>query len=467
MALQKPVGGGGGATTKPKPKTTTTKKNCQCGTTSSGNCKPCQDKKDTPKTSGSYKPGTSTTAKPTTTTPATTTSKTTVTTKPSTTASSATKVTADTAERKSKKKKSSGTARTGSADTMERKAMLDLLKKEEPVTTKKEEPVTTTVEKKPDYVFGSADRMEGQIIAATAQPGDIVGGPDRRLPNGGGVVDGVYIPPGIDFGALGGGQPVESPSLPLIPAVGNAPAATPIAATTPDLTPASGLPVTGTGLPADTGGTAAPGATGSNVEQTAKLYADALAALQQQYQTSQGNILDAITRMERDPYNKANAYAQMQVLSPTVAANPLAEYMAAAGMSGGQAAAAQNLAQAQADAYTRAMQNVQNIMSTSQQQANASRMADIGLVRTGATQDLESNLNMLRLGLEKERLGAVTGLQQRNLENEMAIRNALTSSISNIFAGQNVSPESILKLIESALAKLNMRNWTTLPLPGA
>lgn len=33
-------------------------------------------------------------------------------------------------------------------------------------------------------------------------PGGFVGGPDRRLPNGGGVVDGIYIPPGINWGAL-------------------------------------------------------------------------------------------------------------------------------------------------------------------------------------------------------------------------------------------------------------------------
>jgi hypothetical protein len=102
-------------------------------------------------------------------------------------------------------------------------------------------------------------------------------------------------------------------------------------------------------------------------------------------------------------------------------------------------------------------------MSTSQQQANLSRMADIGLIETGAQQDLESNLNMLRLGLERERLGALTGLQQRNLENDLQMRNAIASQISNIFSGQNVAPESILKLIEQALAKMNTNRWTGLP----
>jgi len=171
--------------------------------------------------------------------------------------------------------------------------------------------------------------------------------------------------------------------------------------------------------------------------------------------------------MRSDPYNTANAYAAMQILNPQVAANPVAEYMAAAGMSPGQAQAAQAMAQAEADAYRQAMQNVQNVMSTSQQQANASRMADIGLIETGATQDLESNLNMLRLGLEKERIGAVTGQQQTNLTNQMNMRNNIVKQITDIFAGQNVDPTSILKLIEAALAKINMNRWSSIPGMGS
>jgi len=37
----------------------------------------------------------------------------------------------------------------------------------------------------------------------TYQPGETIGGEDRSLPNGGGVVNGVYIPPGIDYTWLG------------------------------------------------------------------------------------------------------------------------------------------------------------------------------------------------------------------------------------------------------------------------
>lgn len=36
----------------------------------------------------------------------------------------------------------------------------------------------------------------------TWSPGQYVSGPDRKLSNGGAVVDGIYIPPGIDWGAL-------------------------------------------------------------------------------------------------------------------------------------------------------------------------------------------------------------------------------------------------------------------------
>lgn len=37
----------------------------------------------------------------------------------------------------------------------------------------------------------------------TYQPGQQIGGEDRVLPNGGAVVDGIYIPPGIDYAAIG------------------------------------------------------------------------------------------------------------------------------------------------------------------------------------------------------------------------------------------------------------------------
>ena len=229
--------------------------------------------------------------------------------------------------------------------------------------------------------------------------------------------------------------------------------------------PAAETPATFTPPSREGGGAAATAA--SNVDTLSKMYADALAELQRQYAMSQENIMASIGRMKADPYNTANAYAAMQILNPQVAANPVAEYMAAAGMSPGQAQAAQAMAQAEADAYRQAMQNVQNVMSTSQQQANLSRLADIGLIETGATQDLESNLNMLRLGLEKERIGAVSGLQQQNLQNQMNMRNNIASQISNIFSGQNVAPESILKLIEAALAKMNMNRWSTIPGMGA
>ena len=224
--------------------------------------------------------------------------------------------------------------------------------------------------------------------------------------------------------------------------------------------PKTTMPVDGGG-----GGASTP-APVSNTQAISDMYAQALTELQRQYGVSQENIMASIGRMRSDPYNTANAYANMQLADPRVAANPVAEYMAAAGMAPGQAEAAQQMAQAEADAYQRAIQNVQNIMSTSQQQANLSRLADIGLIETGATQDLESNLNMLRLGLEKEKIGAVTGQQQRNLEADMAMRNAIASQISSIFSGQDVAPESILKLIEQALAKINTNRWTNMPVPN-
>ena len=52
-----------------------------------------------------------------------------------------------------------------------------------------------TFPENPNYI----DPETGQVYA----PGAQIGGPDRTLPNGGAVVDGVYIPKGIDWGSLG------------------------------------------------------------------------------------------------------------------------------------------------------------------------------------------------------------------------------------------------------------------------
>lgn len=45
---------------------------------------------------------------------------------------------------------------------------------------------------------------------ATYQPGQQIGGEDRVLPNGGAVVDGIYIPPGIDYAAIGAAMQVPA-----------------------------------------------------------------------------------------------------------------------------------------------------------------------------------------------------------------------------------------------------------------
>lgn len=197
-----------------------------------------------------------------------------------------------------------------------------------------------------------------------------------------------------------------------------------------------------------------------NTEAISKYYQDALAALLAASTQAGQGIADSIARMQASPYNTANAYANLVAQAPTVAANPIAEYAAAAGISPGMAQQQVALSQAQGDAYTRAMQNAIDLMSTSQQQANASRLADIGLIETGAKQDLATNQQMLQLALEKARIGDITGLQQQNLQNELSLRNALTNQIASIFQGQNVAPESILKLIEEAFRRINTNQWS-------
>lgn len=197
----------------------------------------------------------------------------------------------------------------------------------------------------------------------------------------------------------------------------------------------------------------------SNVAELRAMYAKALAELQRQQGVAGQTIAESIARMQADPMNTANAYAQLQAIAPTVAANPVADYAAAAGLAPGVAQEAQRLATAEADAYRAAVENLNQTMRASQEAANQSRMADIGLIETGAKQDLANQANMLNLLLKQAEIGGVTNLQQKNLENEMSMRNALTSQISNIFSGQNVAPESILKLIEATMSKLNMSRW--------
>lgn len=66
-----------------------------------------------------------------------------------------------------------------------------------PLTSATNVPSTTGADKKQNDTF--TDPATG----ATYQPGQQVGGEDRTLPNGGAVVGGVYIPPGIDYTWLG------------------------------------------------------------------------------------------------------------------------------------------------------------------------------------------------------------------------------------------------------------------------
>ena len=40
---------------------------------------------------------------------------------------------------------------------------------------------------------------------ANLKPGSNIGGADRKLPNGGAVINGIYLPPGLNFGGTGGG----------------------------------------------------------------------------------------------------------------------------------------------------------------------------------------------------------------------------------------------------------------------
>lgn len=205
-----------------------------------------------------------------------------------------------------------------------------------------------------------------------------------------------------------------------------------------------------------TGGAAT---TPKNVAELRAMYAKALSELQRQQGVSGETIAGSIGRMKADPYNTANAFAALRGIAPNVAANPVAEYAAATGVSATGAAEAQRMAEAAGQDYQAVSQNIADIMRTSQEAANQSRMADIGLIETGSQQDLATQANMLNLLLKQSEIGAVSGLQQRNLENEIAMRNALTGQIANIFSGQDVAPESILKLVEATMGKLNMSRW--------
>ena len=212
---------------------------------------------------------------------------------------------------------------------------------------------------------------------------------------------------------------------------------------------------------------AEPSTSMSNVDATRQYYADALKFLTDLANRGGQTIGESVARMKADPYNLANAYANLQLAAPTVAANPIAEYAAAAGLSDAQAAAAQQLAAAESAATGRALQNITDVMNTAQQQANLSRLADIGLIETGAQQDLQDRLATMALALKQGELGAITGLQQQNLQNQLNMRNAIANQISNVFAGQNVAPESILKLIQETLNRMNMSQWTNIPRMGA
>jgi hypothetical protein len=212
---------------------------------------------------------------------------------------------------------------------------------------------------------------------------------------------------------------------------------------------------------------AAPAAgTESNVNMLDQWFQDAKKYLSDLAARGGQTIGESVGRMKADPYNMANVYANLALAAPTVAANPIAEYAAAAGLSPAQAEAATQLAAAESAATGRALQNISDVMRTAQEQANLSRMSDIGLIETGAQQDLQDRLATMALALEQSRIGGLTNLQQQNLQNEMNARNNVANLVSSVFSGQNVAPESILKLIQETLNRMNTNRWATLPNPG-
>lgn len=193
---------------------------------------------------------------------------------------------------------------------------------------------------------------------------------------------------------------------------------------------------------------------GKNVDQLRAMYASAMAELQRQQTEGGQTVRDSISRMLRDPMNNANAYAALQAQAPNVVGNPLAEYAEATGISTDMANKSQQLANADAQAYQNAVQNVYNIMSASQQGANDTRMADIGMIETGANQDLATQANMLKLLLNQRETADVIALQQRNMENIQNQRNVITQQIQSIF-GNKIKPEELFKLVEATLEKIN------------
>jgi hypothetical protein len=199
---------------------------------------------------------------------------------------------------------------------------------------------------------------------------------------------------------------------------------------------------------------------GKNVDQLRAMYASALAELQRQQGEGGQTILGSVDRMRNDPMNTANAYAGLRASAPNVVGNPLAEYAQATGISTDMANKSQALANADAQAYQGAVQNVYDIMSASQQAANQARMADIGMIETGANQDLVTQANMLKLLLNQRETADVVALQQRNLENAINQRNIVTQQIQSFFGDEfRNRPEELLALIEATLAKINTGQW--------
>jgi hypothetical protein len=70
----------------------------------------------------------------------------------------------------------------------------------------------------PGYKKNSAGKCVPKSSSGSEyDPGEQVGGPDRRLDNGGAIVDGIYLPPGLDFSGFDGGTSTEQPLPPETP----------------------------------------------------------------------------------------------------------------------------------------------------------------------------------------------------------------------------------------------------------
>jgi hypothetical protein len=130
---------------------------------------------------------------------------------------------------------------------------------------------------------------------------------------------------------------------------------------------------------------------------------------------------NAFSTLRQQLSSQPAAYTN-QFAAPQVAANPLAQYMQAGGVSDQGVQALRDMLGASSAASTAADQRTNDMMAASAQRANQSRMNDVNQMEASFNTDLANNKAAAGSVLARNRQNYMDGIAQKNLDRQDQLR---------------------------------------------